>query len=66
MLDAQVVPLRLVIDGADRAHARALRVQAPPTLVFLDAEGNEVGRILGYMPPSRFLAEIERILPGEA
>lgn len=36
-----------------------------PTLVVVDAAGDEVDRIVGYLPPDRFLAEIARIGKGE-
>lgn len=36
-----------------------------PTLVVVDAAGDEVDRIVGYLPPEKFLAEIGRIRSGE-
>ena len=36
-----------------------------PTLVVVDAAGDEVDRIVGYLPPEKFLAEIARIRSGE-
>jgi thiol:disulfide interchange protein len=62
LIAAKVVPLKLVIDGADAPRARSLRVQAPPTLVFLDPAANEKARIPGYMPPGRFLDTLQGIL----
>jgi thiol:disulfide interchange protein len=37
-------------------------VRAYPTIVFLDASGNEVGRIPGYLEADGFLQEVEAVL----
>src|SRR5437870_11168040 len=50
-------------DGKDvskRYHVRGL-----PTLVVLDAKGDEVDRIVGYRKPDAFVGEIDRIQRGE-
>ena len=36
-----------------------------PTLLVVDGEGQEVDRIVGYLPPEPFQKEIQRILAGE-
>jgi hypothetical protein len=36
-----------------------------PTIVFLDADGEEIDRILGYLPPDRFLERLEGIRSGD-
>src|SRR5262245_36543926 len=36
-----------------------------PTLVVVDEKGDEIDRIVGYMPPEPFLKEIGRIQRGE-
>ena len=56
------VPLRQEIDGGGRARARELGVDAPPTTVFLSPDGRELGRILGYVPPTAFVERVEKIL----
>jgi thiol:disulfide interchange protein len=33
-----------------------------PCLIFLNGEGQEVGRITGYQPPIRFLANVQEIV----
>ena len=33
-----------------------------PTLLFVDSEGNEVDRIIGFMPPTEYLLRIEDIV----
>ena len=50
-------------DGADLAHQ--FGVDSYPTMVFLDPAGNEMDRILGYLPPDLFLRRIERIRAGD-
>jgi thioredoxin-related protein len=35
-----------------------------PTLVFLDANNEELGRIVGYLPPAQFLERATRISKG--
>lgn len=60
---AELVLLELEIDRGGRERARALGVDAPPTLVVLSPRGEELGRILGYMPPTTFLERLTAILP---
>jgi thiol-disulfide isomerase/thioredoxin len=50
-------------DGADLA-AR-FGVDSYPTMIFLDPAGNEMDRIIGYLPPDPFLERIERIRTGD-
>jgi thiol:disulfide interchange protein len=54
-LEANAIPLKI---DAERNPELAERftVEAYPTLVFLDASGDEVLRILGYRDPADFLA----------
>lgn len=48
-----------------RELARRFDVVSYPTVVFTDAEGREVDRIVGYRPPDAFLADIRRIRAGD-
>jgi len=50
-------------DGADLA-AR-FGVDSYPTMIFLDPAGNEMDRIIGYLPPDPFLERLERIRTGD-
>ena len=61
----QIVPLRRDAekDGADLA-AR-FGVDSYPTMIFLDPAGNEMDRIIGYLPPEPFLERVERIRTGD-
>jgi thioredoxin-related protein len=38
--------------------ARALNIRGTPTLLFLDEKGSVVLRLVGYVPPERFLAAL--------
>ena len=50
-------------DGADLAAQ--FGVDSYPTMIFLDPAGNEMDRIIGYLPPDPFLERIERIQTGD-
>ncbi len=45
--------------------AARYNVHGFPTLVIVDASGDEIDRISGYMPPEPFVKEIERIKKGD-
>ena len=66
VLARQVVPLNVDIDEVERALLAEHRVDAPPMIVLLDADGRELGRIVGYMPPAGFLRTVESILEPAA
>lgn len=55
-----VVKLDAERDGRDAA--RRYRVDGFPTMLFLDAKGQEIGRVPGYLPPEPFLEELADIL----
>ncbi len=48
------------VDLAERYH-----ITGYPTVVFARATGGEVDRIIGYLPPDRFLEELNRITSGK-
>ncbi len=60
-LEANAIPLKI---DAERNTALAERfmVEAYPTLVFLDADGTELRRVLGYRDPAAFLLEARSAL----
>jgi thiol:disulfide interchange protein len=57
-----VVPVRLDIDAAGKELSREFRVQGPPTIIVFSAQGTEIGRIPGYLPPDGFLQRVKTIL----
>ncbi|MCH8024218.1 MAG: hypothetical protein IIB43_05855 [Candidatus Marinimicrobia bacterium] len=48
------------MDLAQRYH-----ITGYPTIIFTRATGGEVDRIIGYLPPDRFLEELDRITSGK-
>lgn len=54
---------------ADSTEGKALieqyKISGFPSVVFVDSAGEEIDRIIGYLPPDKFLSEIQRIQSGE-
>ncbi len=57
-----VVSVRLNAEKDGMDVARRFNVDGYPTIIFLNARGDEVGRIPGYLEPRPFLAVVEQIL----
>ncbi len=67
-LEANTIPLKIDAE-AHGELAWAFMVEAYPTMVFVDAEGEELGRMLGFLPPERFLQAAREVVatdPSEA
>lgn len=62
---AKVIPIRVDAEGRGRDLAVKFGVDRYPTVVFVDADGHEVDRIMGYLPPERFAVELHRIRAGD-
>ena len=62
MLSDKVVPVSLNVDGNGKELSDQYRVDGLPTILVLDTDGREIGRIPGYMPPSGFLERVEGFL----
>lgn len=45
--------------GPDAEQFRRFDVRMTPTYVVLDAEGNELGRVIGYQAPDEFINQIK-------
>jgi len=62
---SKLVPIQLnaETDGADAALK--FGVESYPTMIFLDPSGEEVERIVGYLPPEKFVEEVCRIRTGD-
>ncbi len=41
------------------------KISGFPSVVFVDKDGTEIDRIIGYLPPEEFLKELQRIQRGE-
>jgi len=57
------VPVRLDAEKEGEAEARRFGVSSYPTIVVLDGQGQEVGRIEGYLGPQEFVAELRELAP---
>ena len=62
VLDQEVVPLSLDVDAWGKELSDEYGVHELPTIVVLDAEGKELGRIPGYLPPQTFLERVAGFL----
>ena len=51
--------------GDGPKQKKKYRVRGYPTILFLDSQGVEIDRIVGYRPPKEFLSELNRIKKGE-
>ena len=60
-LNERAVAVRLNIEDHQQL-ARMYRIAAIPCLVFVNGEGDEVGRILGFDRPDVFLAKARKIV----
>ncbi len=63
---AKYVPLKLDAEKTGIAQAKALKVSAFPTFVFLDPQKREIGRILGYKSTPDFVRAVDTVLAGDA
>lgn len=61
----RLVPMRVNAENGGAELARQYGVDGYPTIVFVDGGGDEVDRIVGYLPPDRFLEELRRIGGGD-
>ena len=59
MLQNQMVPISLDVEGDGRELSNQYRVDGLPTILVLDGVGRELGRIPGYMPPAGFLEQVQ-------
>ncbi len=57
----KTIPIRVNIDDRP-ALSQKHKVTGIPCMVFLDGDGNEMGRIQGFEPPGAFLAEVREIV----
>jgi thiol:disulfide interchange protein len=58
LLAGHAVPLRLDAEGEGRVLAGRFNVQGFPTIVFLDSDEREVGRVPGFMEAADFAQEV--------
>ena len=63
-LTSNTVPIKLDAEK-EKALAKEHRVRMYPTILLLDSEGTEKGRIAGFRPPEAFLAEVSAFQSGK-
>ena len=61
-LSEKTIPLRLDVDHEGRELSNRYRVNGLPTVLVLNADGSERGRIGGYLPPEPFLARMQALV----
>jgi thiol:disulfide interchange protein DsbD len=49
-------------NGNDQALLKRFRLFGPPGIILFDAQGREVGRVVGYQSPELFLKSLDRAL----
>ena len=62
---ARFVSIKLNGEKGGAELAARFGIDSYPTLIFLDPNGKEMDRILGYLPPDRFLRRVRRIRTGD-
>jgi thiol:disulfide interchange protein len=65
-LSEKTVPLRLDVDHEGRELSKRYRVNGLPTVLILNADGSERGRIGGYLPPPQFLERMKVLVGAES
>ena len=61
----KLVALKLNAESNGAELATRFGIDSYPTIVFFDADGTEMERILGYLPPDKFLRRVHRIRTGD-
>lgn len=61
LIAGQFVPVKLNAEKEGRAAAKKYGVTGFPTILFVNAQGKEEGRIGGYLPPEPFAARLQEI-----
>jgi len=62
---SKLVPIQLNAETHGAEAARRFGVESYPTMIFLEPSGEEVERIVGYLPPEKFVEEVRRIRTGD-
>lgn len=62
MLSNRVVAVNLNVEKEGLEISNEYGVRDLPTVVMLDADGREIGRITGYFPPAGFMERVESYL----
>jgi thioredoxin-related protein len=60
-LAMQTIPVRLNAEKEGAATAKKYHIVAFPTILFLTDAGEVAGRIIGYLPPKDFAAQLQQV-----
>jgi len=63
-INANLVAYRINAEKEGQDLATRYGVHAYPTVVITDSSGEEIDRIIGYLPPNEYLVELRRIIGG--
>jgi thioredoxin-related protein len=64
-INSAVVPIKIDAEKGEGIDiAKKYGVRAYPTILLITAEGEEIDRLLGYMPPEPFLKSVRDIVGG--
>jgi len=61
----EMIALQLDAEKEGAQAAQRFGIESFPTMIFLDPTGEEVERIVGYLPPDKFVTEVRRIRTGD-
>jgi thioredoxin-related protein len=62
MIDTYFIPLKYE-SGPDAEQFHRFGIRGTPTFIFLDSEGNEIHRVVGFRSPDDFIKEMQKTLP---
>ncbi len=60
-----LVAMRVDAEKEGAELAALFEVDSYPTMVFLDSTGYELDRVIGYLPPEKFMRRVERVQVGD-
>jgi len=61
----ELVALKMNAESNGAELATRFGIDSFPTMIFFDDDGTEMERILGYLPPDKFLRRVRRIRTGD-
>jgi thioredoxin-related protein len=64
MVNASFIPLKYE-SGPDAEQFLRFGIRGTPTFIFLDSEGNEIYRVVGFHSPDDFIKEMRKAVPQE-
>jgi thiol:disulfide interchange protein len=62
LLSDKTISIKLNAEKEGSKAAARYKVNAFPTIVFVDGDGKEVGKLIGYRPPDKFMTDVAKYL----